>query len=214
MSETVCGAGFRGTVLWMTGLSGAGKTTLACELRSTLQRAGVPCCVLDGDELRCGVNSDLGFSPQDRLENNRRTAEIAALLVHSGIVAIVAVISPYATARLAARELITKANGLFLEVFVNTPLEVCETRDAKGHYQRARCQSKGNFTGVHAPYEVPEQPDVVVHPANEDTSASAAKVVATLVKMDANFSYLANATQTESDRTQKLSNPLPTGNTW
>lgn len=162
--STVDGPGGAGGVpactLWLTGLSGAGKSTLAGALQQHLGRLGRACSVLDGDRLRTGLNQDLGFSPQDRRENIRRIAEVARLMNDAGLVAIAAVISPYRDDRDMARRIIGEA--AFVEVHVSTPLAVCEQRDPKGLYKRARNGNLPGFTGVSAPYEPPLRPALVL----------------------------------------------------
>lgn len=145
-------------VVWMTGLSGAGKTTLANALDFELFNQGAKSFVLDGDYLRCGLNSDLGFSGPDRVENARRVAHTAGLMAEAGMICIVAVVSPSLEARQVARACVP--NGLFVEVHVNTPLEVCERRDPKGLYRKARSGLLKGLTGVDAPYEIPLEPDL------------------------------------------------------
>jgi adenylylsulfate kinase len=140
-------------VIWMTGLSGSGKSTLAKALQQKLFEEGKVAVVLDGDNLRHGINSNLGFSEDDRTENVRRTAEMAKILLNSGVIVIVALISPTKKVRALAKEIIGEAD--FLEVYVNASLEVCEQRDVKGFYKRARNGEIKNFTGVSAKYEVP-----------------------------------------------------------
>lgn len=147
-----------GAVVWLTGLSGSGKTTLALALADRLRAAGRTVCVLDGDILRQGLNRDLGFSPEDRHENIRRTAEVARLVAAADAVAVVALISPYAADRAAARRI--AAPLPFLEVHVHADLAVCEARDPKGLYRRARAGLLPGFTGIDAPYEAPEAPEV------------------------------------------------------
>ncbi len=147
----------RPSTVWLTGLSGAGKTTIARELEAHLRSDGVATCVLDGDEVRRGLTSDLGYSPADRWENIRRIAEAARLMNDAGLVVVTALISPYRQDRARAREIVGRER--FLEVFVDTPLEVCERRDVKGHYARARRGELPQFTGISAPYETPESPD-------------------------------------------------------
>ena len=139
---------------WITGLSGAGKTTLGYEL---VKRLG-PAVMLDGDRVRAGLCSDLGFSPEDRSENNRRIAETARLITESGISVVVCAISPYRKDRESARRHF--APGRFIEVFLDTPLKECERRDAKGYYARAHAGDTKDFTGVSAPYEAPLTPEV------------------------------------------------------
>jgi adenylyl-sulfate kinase len=152
--------GKRGAVVWLTGLSGSGKTTTACALAARLEAAAHRAYVLDGDRLRNGLNADLGFSPADRAENIRRAGEVAALFADAGVIAIAAFISPYREGREAAR----RAAGAdrFLEIYLDTPMDECERRDAKGLYRRARAGEISDFTGVSAPYEPPLAPDLRV----------------------------------------------------
>ncbi|CAB4244260.1 Adenylyl-sulfate kinase [Methylacidimicrobium sp. AP8] len=152
--------GHRGAVLWLTGLSGAGKSTLAVRLERALFRRGIWAYVLDGDNLRHGLSSDLGFSAEDRRENIRRAAEAARLLADAGAVAIVALISPFRADRRKAREIAEAAGLPFREVFVHAPLEVCRSRDPKSLYARAERGEIPEFTGLDSPYEVPEAPDL------------------------------------------------------
>ncbi|HEV7122495.1 MAG TPA: adenylyl-sulfate kinase [Rhodanobacter sp.] len=144
--------------LWFTGLSGAGKSTIANLVERKLHALGYHTYLLDGDNVRHGINKDLGFTPADRVENIRRIAEVAHLMVDAGLIVLVSVISPYRSERRSARELFDA--GEFLEVFVDTPLEECERRDPKGLYRKARAGEIRNFTGIDAPYERPEAPDV------------------------------------------------------
>jgi adenylylsulfate kinase len=148
----------QGGVVWMTGLSGSGKSTLAGALADRLLNEGHFPVVLDGDLVRKGLNSDLGFGPKDRQENIRRVAEVAALLADAAVVGIVALISPYRADRDKARE--TVGSLRFVEVFVDAPLEVCESRDPKGLYRQARTGRLQEFTGVSAPYEPPDRPEL------------------------------------------------------
>jgi adenylylsulfate kinase len=150
--------GMKGAVVWLTGLSGSGKSTIARRLEQLLVENGVLAYVLDGDNLRHGLNSDLGFSPDERSENIRRVGEVAALFADAGVVVIAAFISPYQSDRDTVRGKV--ANGRFLEVYVETTLETCETRDPKGLYQKARDGQISNFTGISAPYEVPNKPEL------------------------------------------------------
>ncbi|MCC5917104.1 MAG: adenylyl-sulfate kinase [Cryomorphaceae bacterium] len=145
-------------IIWLTGLSGAGKTTIAQALFQTLKSRSTPAYVLDGDTLRSGLNSDLGFSPEDRRENIRRTTEVARILYTAGITVIAALISPYRADRDYLRQLFPE--NAFMEVFVDCPIETCETRDVKGLYQKARRGEISDFTGIHAPYEPPLNPEV------------------------------------------------------
>lgn len=149
----------KGGVLWLTGLSASGKSTLAIELERQLHEAGHYAYVLDGDNLRHGLNSDLGFSAADREENIRRVGEVAALMSEIGLIVISAFISPYKSDRQKARE---AAKGQFREVWVQASLETCESRDPKGLYKKARKGEISDFTGISAPYEEPEQADLVV----------------------------------------------------
>jgi len=146
--------------VWLTGLSAAGKSTLATELERRLIDAGSACFLLDGDNIRAGISRDLGFGPRDRHENIRRVAEIARLMNDAGLVAISAFISPYRADRQAARDII--GARCFVEVFVDAPLEVCERRDPKGLYRKARRGELAEFTGISAPYEPPLTPDIVL----------------------------------------------------
>jgi len=149
--------GHRSACLWLTGLSGSGKSTLARALEQRLVSLGLQAYVLDGDNVRLGLNSDLGFAPEDRAENIRRVSEVARLFVDSGALVITAFISPYRADRAAARALMPEQFG---EVWVNPGLEVCEERDPKGLYQRARSGEIAQFTGVSAPYETPENAEL------------------------------------------------------
>ncbi|MCH7487680.1 MAG: adenylyl-sulfate kinase [Proteobacteria bacterium] len=161
--------GHGGGVLWLTGLSGSGKTTLALALEQHLSLKGYQAYVLDGDNIRGGLNSDLGFSPQDRDENIRRIGEVSALFAEAGFIAITAFISPYAKDRRRARAI---DPARFREVHVNADLETCERRDPKGLYRKARQGRITDFTGISAPYEIPENPDLVIHTGNESVANS------------------------------------------
>lgn len=163
--------------VWLTGLSSAGKTTLARELERRLVVAGGAVCVLDGDELREGLSSDLGLSREDRDEQARRAAEVAALLSKSGTVAVVALVSPYEADRARARELHARLGLRFIEVWVDTPLEVCERRDPKALYARARAGELIELTGVDAPYEPPERPELRVSGDGEDPGGLADRIL-------------------------------------
>ncbi len=152
--------GHRGATVWFTGLPGSGKSTVAGQLTARLVETGVPAYRLDGDNLRHGLNGDLGFSEADRSENVRRAAEVARLMADAGIVAVVSLVSPYRDARARAREL-HACDGLpFVEVWVSTPVEECERRDPKGLYARARAGEVKHMTGIDQPYEAPEAPEV------------------------------------------------------
>jgi bifunctional enzyme CysN/CysC len=154
--------GISGATVWLTGLSGSGKSTLACELEQRLVRAGRPAYRLDGDNLRTGLNGDLGFTREDREENCRRVGEVARLLADAGLIAIAAVISPYADSRRRVRELHAKAGLRFVEVYLAATADCCAARDPKGLYAKAAAGEIGSFTGVDDPYEVPEHPDLVI----------------------------------------------------
>jgi bifunctional enzyme CysN/CysC len=153
--------GHAGCVVWLTGLSGSGKSTLSNELERELFNAGKHGYVLDGDNMRHGLNSDLGFSPEDRKENIRRVGEVSKLFANAGIICITAFISPYRADREMVRKILEP--GQFIEVYVNAPLEVCEKRDTKGLYAKARANEIKEFTGISAPYEAPEKPDIELH---------------------------------------------------
>jgi bifunctional enzyme CysN/CysC len=153
-----------GATVWLTGLPASGKSTLASAAEAQLLRLGRAAYVLDGDNLRHGLNGDLGFSAEDRTENVRRTAEVAALLADAGVVCLAALVSPYAADRAAARTAHERRGLPFLEVHVATSLAECERRDPKGLYARARSGELTGLTGVDAPYEPPERPDLRVEP--------------------------------------------------
>lgn len=148
--------GQKGVMLWFTGLSGSGKSTVAIALERELQKRGLLCRILDGDNIRSGINKGLGFTAEDRRENIRRIAEVAKLFVDTGIITIAAFISPSNDLRRMASDIIGAED--FKEVYISTPLEVCEARDVKGLYAKARRGEIKNFTGISAPFEVPEHP--------------------------------------------------------
>lgn len=150
----------RGMMLWFTGLSGSGKSTVAIALERELHSRGLLCRILDGDNIRSGINNNLGFSAEDRVENIRRIAEVGRLFVDTGIITIAAFISPNNQLREMAAEIIGKDD--FVEVFVSTPLEECEKRDVKGLYAKARRGEIKNFTGISAPFEAPEHHDITL----------------------------------------------------
>jgi bifunctional enzyme CysN/CysC len=154
--------GHDGAVVWLTGLSGSGKSTLAFGLESILFEHGWQVAVLDGDALRSGLSRDLGFSGADRAENIRRAAHVAALLARNGVVVIAAFITPAAPDRRLARRVAEDAAVRFLEVYLDAPLGVCEARDPKGLYKRAHAGEIAEFTGVTAPYDIPERPDLII----------------------------------------------------
>jgi bifunctional enzyme CysN/CysC len=173
--------GQRPLTLWLTGLSGAGKSTLAAEVEKRLVGSGRACYMLDGDNLRAGINRDLGFGPEDRRENIRRIAEIARLMNDAGLIAIAAFISPYRADRAMARTIVGPER--FAEVYLSAPLEVCERRDPKGLYARARRGEIADFTGISAPYEPPEAPELVLDTANADADACAERLFREVLRL-------------------------------
>lgn len=162
-----------GATVWFTGLSGSGKSTVAAALERALVAAGRPAYLLDGDNLRHGLNADLGFSAADRSENIRRVGEVARLFADAGVVALVPVISPYRADRQRVRDIHAAVGLPFVEVFVDTPLDVCEARDVKGLYAKARAGEITGFTGIDDPYEPPADPDLRLTPADGDPEAQA-----------------------------------------
>lgn len=166
--------GHTGGVFWLTGLSGAGKSTLAMNAESILVNEKIHCLVLDGDNMRHGINKDLGFSPADRKENIRRTAEIAALMARAGSVCIVSLISPSCNDRDMARQII---GSQFHEIYVSAGLSVCESRDPKGLYAKARSGLIKEFTGISAPYEAPANPHLTLDTGSDDISACTNKLI-------------------------------------
>lgn len=176
--------GQRGATLWLTGLSGSGKSTVAVAAEKALLQRGQLAYVLDGDNVRHGLNKNLGFSPEDRTENIRRIAEVAKLFTDAGVIALTSFISPYRADRDAARAIF--APGDFIEVHVSTSLETCEERDPKGLYKKARAGQIPDFTGISAPYEAPERPELVL-----DTGAlSVTESVASLLRYLEEKGYL------------------------
>jgi bifunctional enzyme CysN/CysC len=169
--------GTRGATVWLTGLPGSGKSSIGEELERRLVAAGRPAYLLDGENVRHGLSADLGFSPEDRHEQARRVASVARILADAGNIAIVAIVSPAAADRAAARELHEQADLQFIEAYVDTPLEVCEQRDPRGLYRRARAGELAAFTGVSAPYEAPESPDVRVHGHDEPIGQSVRRIL-------------------------------------
>jgi len=164
--------GGTGATVWMTGLPASGKSTVAAALEASLLAEGRPAYVLDGDNLRHGLNGDLGFSAEDRTENVRRTAEVAALMADAGVTVLVALVSPYRADRAAARAISERQGLPFVEVHVATSLEECERRDPKGLYARARAGELSHLTGVDDPYEEPLSPDVVVDGLSVDDAVA------------------------------------------
>ena len=172
--------GQRGAVVWLTGLSGCGKSTVAREIEHALIENKINSYVLDGDNIRHGLNSNLGFSPDDRKENIRRIGEVARLFCETNIVTLTAFISPYRADRDLARSLVPK--GQFFEVFCNASLEVCEQRDTKGLYKKARAGQIPEFTGISAPYEAPENAELVLKSDQETVEESTRRVLDLLAK--------------------------------
>lgn len=170
--------GQRGVMLWFTGLSGSGKSTVAVALERELHRRGRLCRLLDGDNIRTGINAGLGFSADDRRENIRRIAEVGKLFVDTGIITLAAFVSPTEELRTLARDIIGAAD--FKEIFVATPLEECERRDVKGLYARARRGEVKNFTGISAPFEAPQNPALVLDTTGTPVEESVGKVLALL----------------------------------
>ena len=173
--------GHAGATIWFTGLPAAGKSTIASAVECQLVGEGRPAFMLDGDNLRHGLNGDLGFGEEARTENVRRTAHVARLLAESGTIAIVGLVSPYARDREEAASLHAAVDLPFVEVFVDTPLALCEQRDPKGLYARARAGSLAGMTGIDAPYEPPANPDLVLHSGQESIEDAVGKVSATLL---------------------------------
>lgn len=167
--------GHRSVILWFTGLSGAGKSTLAHAVEEYLYQLGCRTFVFDGDNVRHGLCSDLGFSAEDRTENIRRVGEISKLFLEAGVIALTAFISPFGSDRARVRSLVP--TGQFLEIYCHCPLEVCETRDVKGLYKSARAGEIKNFTGISSPYEVPEAPELVVDTSVLSLEMSLDKVI-------------------------------------
>ena len=170
-------AGVRGATVWFTGLSGSGKSTVASAVTALLTERGVLTYTLDGDNLRHGLNGDLGFSADDRAENVRRVGEVARLFADAGAIALVPLISPYRHGRDHARALHDAAGLDFVEVFVDTPMEICEQRDPKGLYKKARAGELTGFTGIDDPYEAPLDPELVVEGGRVSAEEAAATVV-------------------------------------
>lgn len=169
----------RPITVWLTGLSASGKSTLAFVLERRVVDIGHACYVLDGDNIRHGLNKDLGFSHQDRTENIRRVAEVARLMNNAGLIVITAFISPYRNDRQLAREIIGAER--FVEVYLNTPIETCEARDPKGMYKRARAGQILGFTGVNDPYESPGTPDLIIDTSMASPAECAEKVLAEVI---------------------------------
>ena len=165
----------KSSVIWFTGLSGSGKSTLAHSVEEELYKLGCRTFVLDGDNIRHGLSSNLTFSDNDRKENIRRIGEVAKLMMEAGVIAITAFISPFREDRDLVRQLLPQ--GDFIEIYCNASLEVCESRDVKGLYKRARAGEIKNYTGIDSPYEAPENPELVIDTASESLEESVVKVV-------------------------------------
>ena len=168
----------RPCILWFTGLSGAGKSTVANALEQALHARGYHTYLLDGDNVRHGLNKNLGFTAEDRVENIRRIGEVAKLFVDGGTIVLTAFISPYRQDRRLVRDLVD--DGEFIEVFVDTPLGVCEDRDPKGLYKKARAGEIKHFTGIDDPYEVPEQPEITLHTDRKSIEESVVEILEAL----------------------------------
>jgi len=172
-----------GATVWFTGLSGSGKSTVAVAVERLLLQRGQAAYLLDGDNLRHGLNGDLGFDDADREENVRRAGEVARLFADAGVVALVPLISPFRAGRERVRLIHEMADLPFVEVFIDTPIEQCEQRDPKGLYAKARAGELKGFTGIDAPYEAPDDPDLVVTPADGAPLDQAQAVLATLADL-------------------------------
>lgn len=169
----------RGVMIWFTGLSGSGKSTIALGVERELHQRGLLCRILDGDNIRTGINAGLGFSAEDRHENIRRIAEVGKLFVETGIITLAAFVSPTNEYRQLARDIIGAED--FLEVFVSTPLEVCERRDVKGLYARARRGEVKDFTGISAPFEAPEHPALCIDTSQQPLETSVRQVLELII---------------------------------
>ena len=174
----VATTGGRGVTVWLTGLSGSGKSTIAYGLEERLVSNGRAAYVLDGDNVRHGLNADLGFSPEDRTENVRRVGEVARLMADAGLVVAVPVISPYRADRERVRAAHAAARVPFIEVWISTPVDVCESRDPKGLYAKARAGLLPSFTGIDAPYEAPSEPELSLDTSVLDTESCVARILA------------------------------------
>ena len=174
--------GLNGATIWFTGLSGSGKSTVAAACERLLIASGKPAYLLDGDNLRYGLNKDLGFSAEDRHENVRRVSEVARLFSDAGFISLVPLISPYNKDREMARKVHESAGIPFFEVFLNATVDVCEERDPKGLYAKARAGELKGFTGIDDPYEDPDSPDLVISPEDGAPFAVATKVITLLEK--------------------------------
>ena len=172
--------GHRGAIVWFTGLSGSGKSTLAHAVEETLHQQGCRTFVLDGDNVRHGLCGDLGFSSKDRIENIRRIGEMAKLFMEAGVIVLTAFISPYRADRERVRGMVE--HGDFIEIFCNAPIEVCEARDVKGMYKKARAGQIAEFTGISSPYEAPENPELSVNTGGAELDACVRQVIDEMVQ--------------------------------
>jgi len=170
----------RGAIIWFTGLSGSGKSTLAHAVEETLHQQGCRTFVLDGDNVRHGLCSDLGFSSKDRIENIRRIGEMAKLFMEAGVIVLTAFISPYRADRERVRGMVE--HGDFIEIFCNAPIEVCEARDVKGMYKKARAGQIAEFTGISSPYEAPENPELSVNTGKEELDDCVQQVISEMAQ--------------------------------
>lgn len=167
--------GHRGAIVWFTGLSGSGKSTLAHAVEEFLYRHGCRTFVLDGDNVRHGLCGDLGFSPKDRQENIRRVGEVAKLFMEAGVIVLIAFISPFRADRERVRSMVER--GSFIEIYCNAPIEICESRDIKGIYKKARAGEIAEFTGISSPYEAPEIPELTVNTDAAELDACVQQVI-------------------------------------
>ena len=172
--------GHRGAIIWFTGLSGSGKSTLAHAVEESLHQRGCRTFVLDGDNVRHGLCSDLGFSTHDRQENIRRIGEVAKLFMEAGVIVLTAFISPYRADRERVRGMVE--HGDFIEIYCDAPIEVCETRDIKGMYKKARAGLIAEFTGISSPYEVPRNPELIVNTGGVGLKACVQQVIGEMVQ--------------------------------
>jgi adenylylsulfate kinase len=187
----------KSAILWFTGLSGSGKSTLAHAVEDYLHNMGISTFVLDGDNVRHGLCSDLGFSDDDRIENIRRISELAKLMIEAGVITLTAFISPFKSDRNSARNLVP--HGDFLEIYCQCPIETCEKRDVKGLYKKARAGEIPFFTGIGSPYEAPEQPELVVNTHEQSLDESVQCVINLLVQRGIIKNAIAPSSQSQDD---------------
>jgi adenylylsulfate kinase len=172
--------GHRGAILWFTGLSGAGKSTLAHAVEEVLHQRGCRTFVLDGDNVRHGLCGDIGFSPEDRVENIRRVGELARLFMEAGVIVLTAFISPFRADRERVRGMVE--HGDFIEIYCDSPIEVCESRDVKGLYKKARAGQIAEFTGISSPYEIPEKPELAVNTGESELEVCVRQVIGEMLQ--------------------------------